>query len=133
MIHDTRIIPMDGRPHAAPAIHQWLGDSRGRWEGATLVVETTNLRDVDQRNVGVFGTTERGRVIERFTRLGPDTMDYQFTVDDPAWYTAPWTASIPMTKVQGPIYEYACHEGNYALPGILAGERRQEKKAAEQQ
>ena len=78
-----------------------------------------------------FGTTERGRVIERFTRLGPDTMDYQVTVDDPGWYTAPWTASIPMTKVKGPIYEYACHEGNYALPGILAGERKHERDVAQ--
>jgi len=133
MIHDTRIIPMDGRPHVGPAVKQWLGDPRGRWEGDTLVVETTNLRDVDLRNVAVFGTTERGRIIERFTRLGPNTMDYQVTVDDPAWYTASWTISLPMTKVPGPIYEYACHEGNYALPGILGGERRMEKKATQQQ
>ena len=123
---------MDGRPHVAGGIKQWLGDSRGRWEGNTLVVETTNLRNVELRNVAVFGTTERGRVIERFTRLGPDTMDYQVTVDDPAWYTQAWTASIPMTKIQGPIYEYACHEGNYALPGILGGQRKEENKAAQQ-
>jgi hypothetical protein len=133
MIYDTRIIPMDGRPHVGPAVKQWLGDPRGRWEGDTLVVETTNLRDVELRNVAVFGTTERGRIVERFTRLGPNAMDYQVTVDDPAWYTASWTISLPMTKVPGPIYEYACHEGNYALPGILGGERRMEKKAAQQQ
>jgi hypothetical protein len=131
MIHDARIIPMDGRSHVGAGIKQWLGDSRGRWEGNTLVVETTNLRDIDQRNVGVFGTTERGRVIERFTRLGPDVMDYQVTVDDPAWYTQSWTASIPMTKVQGPLYEYACHEGNYGLPNILAGHRQEEREAAQ--
>jgi hypothetical protein len=131
MIHDARIIPMDARPHLDAGIRQWLGDSRGRWEGKTLVVETTNLRDIDQRNGAVFGTTGRGRVIERFTRLGPDVMDYQVTVDDPGWYTRSWTASIPMTKVQGPIYEYACHEGNYALPGILAGQRKEEKEAAQ--
>jgi hypothetical protein len=133
MIHDLRIIPMGERPHAPAAVKQWLGDSRGRWDGSSLVVETTNLRDVEGRSAGGFGTTERGRVIERFTRLGPDTMDYQVTVDDPGWYTAPWTASIPMTKVKGPLYEYACHEGNYALPGILAGERRQERQKAAQQ
>jgi hypothetical protein len=131
MIHDLRIIPMGGRPHAPAAVKQWLGDSRGRWDGNTLVVETTNLRNVEGRNAGGFGTTERGRVIERFTRLGPDTMDYQVTVDDPGWYTAPWTASLPMTKVKGPIYEYACHEGNYALPGILAGERKHERDLAQ--
>ena len=132
MIHDARIIPMDGRPHLDTGVRQWLGDPRGRWEGNTLVVETTNLRDIDQRNVGVFGTTARGRVIERFTRLGPDAMDYQVTVDDPGWYTQSWTASIPMTKVPGPIYEYACHEGNYAMPGILAGQRKEEREAAQQ-
>jgi hypothetical protein len=130
MIHDARIIPMDGRAHVSSDIKQWLGDSRGHWEGNTLVVETTNLRDVDQRNVAVFGTTERGKVIERFTRLAPDVMDYQITVDDPAWYTASWTASIPMSKVEGPLYEYACHEGNYGLPNILSGHRQEEKEAA---
>jgi hypothetical protein len=132
MIHDARIIPMDGRPHLDAGVKEWLGDSRGRWEGNTLVVETTNLRDIGWRNGAVFGTTERGRVIERFTRLGPDVMDYQVTVDDPGWYTQSWTASIPMTKIQGPIYEYACHEGNYALPGILAGQRKEEREAAQQ-
>jgi len=130
MIHDMRIIPMNGLPHAPAVVKQWLGDSRGHWEGNTLVVETTNFRNNEGRNVAVFGTTERGKITERFTRTGADTMDYQFTVDDPAWYTAPWTASIPMTKVKGPIYEYACHEGNYALPGILGGERRQERNKA---
>jgi hypothetical protein len=130
MIHDARIIPMDGRPYVSGSIKQWLGDSRGRWEGNTLVVETRNLRDVEGRNIGVFGTTERGRVIERFTRLAPDVMDYQVTVDDPAWFTKAWTASIPMTKVKGPLYEYACHEGNYGLPNILAGHRQEERAAA---
>ena len=96
----------------------------------TLVVETTNLRNVDERHVGVWGTTETGKIIERFTRLGPDVMDYQVTVDDPQWYTASWTASIPMSKVKGPLYEYACHEGNYGLPNILAGHRKEERDAA---
>jgi hypothetical protein len=154
MIHDVRIIPVDGRSHVRAGIKQWLGDSRGRWEGNTLIVETTNLRDIDQntvvgleprgddppgsgalpafgtRSLTVFGTSERGRVIERFTRLGPDVIDYQVTVDDPAWYTRPWTASIPMSKVKGPVYEYACHEGNYGLPNILAGQRQEEREAA---
>ncbi len=131
MIHDARIIPMDGRPHVDNDIKQWLGDSRGRWEGDTLVVETVNLPHVDQRNVAVYGTSEQGRVIERFTRLDADTMDYQVTVDDPPTFTGPWTASIPMTKVEGPLYEYACHEGNYGLPNILAGHRREEGLAVE--
>ena len=131
MIHDARIIPMDGRPHVDNDIKQWLGDSRGRWEGDTLVVETVNLPHVDQRNVAVYGTSEQGRVIERFTRLDADTMDYQVTVDDPPTFTGPWTASIPMTKVEGPLYEYACHEGNYGLPNILAGHRREEALAVE--
>jgi hypothetical protein len=129
MIHDVRIVPLDGRPHIESGMTQWLGDSRGRWEGTTLVVETTNLPHVDQRNVAVFGTSEQGRVIERFTRLDADTMDYQVTVDDLATFTAPWTASIPMTQIEGPLFEYACHEGNYALPNILAGHRREEAQA----
>ena len=129
MIHDARVIPLDGRPHVADGIKQWLGDSRGRWEGDTLVVETMNLPHVDQRGVAVFGTSEQGRVIERFTRFDADTMDYQVTVEDLATFTAPWTASIPMTKVEGPLCEYACHEGNYALPNILAGHRREEAEA----
>jgi hypothetical protein len=132
MIHDARIIPMDGRPHVGTGIRQWLGDSRGRWEGNTLVVETTNLRNIDQRNAAVFGTSEQGRVIERFTRVGADAMDYHVTVEDPATFAQPWTASIPMTRVEGPIYEYACHEGNYGLPNILAGHRKEEKEAAPQ-
>ena len=130
MIHDARIIPMDGRDHADDNIRQWLGDSRGRWEGDTLVVETTNLPHLDQRGVAVFGTSEQGRVIERFTRIDADTMDYRVTVDDPATFTAEWTASIPMRRIEGPIFEYACHEGNYGLTNILAGHRREEAEAA---
>jgi hypothetical protein len=130
MIHDARIIPMDGRPHVNSGIKQWLGDSRGHWEGNTLVVETTNLRSIDQRNAAVFGTSDKGKVTERFTRRGADAMDYHVTVDDPAWYTQSWTASIPMSKVKGPLFEYACHEGNYGLPNILAGHRKEEQDAA---
>jgi hypothetical protein len=131
MIHDARIIPMDGRPHVGSGIKQWLGDSRGRWEGNTLVIETKGLRKVNLRNTAVFGTSENGRVVERFTRLGPDVMDYRITVEDPATFTRSWTASIPMSKVEGPLYEYACHEGNYGLPNILAGHRKAEREAAQ--
>jgi hypothetical protein len=131
MIHDARIIPVDGRPHLGQNIRQWLGDSRGRWEGKTLVVETTNFTDrVNDRGLTVFGTGKNVRLVERFTRVDAQTIDYQFTVDDPAVFTKPWTAAIPMTKIQGPLFEYACHEGNYGLPAILSGARIQEKAAA---
>jgi len=126
MIHDARIIPLDGRPHLPQAVRSWLGDSRGHWEGDTLVVDTTNLRpDATYRNT----VQESLHLIERFTRLSADTIQYEFTVNDPATFTKPWTAAIPMTKVPGPVYEYACHEGNYAMEGILAGARAEEKKA----
>ena len=129
MIHDARIIPLDGAA-ARPGLNQWLGNSRGRFEGNTLVVETTGFRRIDQRNVAVFGTSERGRVIERFTPTGPETMDYQITIDDPAIYTRSWTASIPMSRTEGPLYEYACHEGNYGLRGVMAGHRKEEEEKA---
>lgn len=127
MIHDARIIPLDGRPHISKNIRQWLGDSRGHWEGNTLVVDTTNFSD--KTNFKGSGATLH--LIERFTRADADTLLYEFTVDDPATFTRTWTAAVPMTRAAGPIYEYACHEGNYALPGILAGARAQEKAAAE--
>jgi hypothetical protein len=129
MIHDARIIPLGGAP-VSPGLNQWLGNSRGRFEGNTLVVETTGFRRIDQRNVALFGTSERGRVIERFTPTGPESMDYQITIDDPAIYTRSWTASIPMSKVEGPLYEYACHEGNYGLRGVMAGHRKEEEEKA---
>ena len=131
MIHDARIIPLDGRSRIDTGIKQWLGDSRGHWEGNTLVVETTNLRHVDRLTVAFFGTSEQGRVIERFTKLDSGFMDYHVTVDDPVTFTDTWTASIPMTLVDGPLYEYACHEGNYGLPNILAGHRREEAQMAQ--
>ncbi|PYR49510.1 MAG: hypothetical protein DMF89_12295 [Acidobacteria bacterium] len=127
MIHDARIIPLDGRPHLGQDIRQWLGDSRGHWEGSTLVVETANFTDkVNDRGLTVFGTAKNVRLIERFTRVDGDTIDYQFTVDDSSAFTRPWTASIPMTKIDGPLYEYACHEGNYGLQDILRGARLQD-------
>lgn len=126
MIHDARIIPLDDRPSLAPTIQQWMGDSRGRWEGETLVVETTNFSPkANYRQSG-----ENLRLVERFTRIDADRLDYQFTIDDPTTFTRPWTVSVPMTHVEGPLYEYACHEGNYGLPNILAGHRQEEAVAA---
>ena len=130
MIHDARIIPVDGRPHLDATVRQWLGDSRGRWEGNTLVVETTNLNDkVFERGAGT-GYGGNLTMTERFTRVDADTIDYQFTIDAPTTFTRPWTVSAPMTKIAGPLFEYACHEGNYALAGILGGARADDKAAA---
>jgi hypothetical protein len=130
-IHDARVIPTDGptdgRPHLSDNIRQLLGDSRGHWEGDTLVVETTNF--TDQTNFR--GSGEFMRLIERFTLAGPDLMLYEFTVNDPETFTRPWTARIPMMRTQGPIFEYACHEGNYGLAGSLSAARAVEKAAAE--
>ena len=128
MIHDARIIPLDGRPHVGQDIRQWLGDSRGRWEGTTLVIETTNFTNkVNGRGVTAFGASENMHLVERFTRVADDTIDYQLTLDDPTEYARPWTAAIPMTALDGPLFEYACHEGNYSLPNMLSGQRAEEK------
>jgi hypothetical protein len=127
MIHDTRMIPLDGRPHLPPEIRQWRGDSRGHWEGNTLVVDTTNFTD----KTAFRGSTENLHVIERFTRTAEDTLLYEFTVEDPATWTKPWTAQMPMLKIEGPIFEYACHEGNYGLANNLSGARAAEKAEAE--
>jgi hypothetical protein len=131
MIHDARIIPVDGRAHLGPQIRQWLGDSRGRWEGNTLVVETTNFTDkVTDRGLTVFGAGRNARIVERFTRTDANTIDYRFTVEDASLFTKPWTAAIPMTKIEGPLFEYACHEGNYGMENILQGARAREKAQA---
>ena len=145
MIHDARIVPIvrdaraAGRPGSAgtgasptPAnIRQWMGRSRGRWEGNTLVVETTNFNDkVREQGLIAFSTGENLTLTERFTRTDADTIDYQFTVNDPTFYTRPWTASLPMARFEGPIFEYACHEGNHGLMGILSGARAEEGAAA---
>jgi hypothetical protein len=124
MIHDARIVPLDGRAHAAPAIRRWLGDSRGRWEGNTLVVDTTNFTD----KTNFRGADENLHLIERFTRVGPATLLYEFTVDDPTAFTKPWSAALPMSKTDDRVFEYACHEGNYSLTGILRGARAQERQ-----
>jgi len=134
MIHDARIIPLDGRPFLNDGIRQWMGDSRGHWEGDTLVVETRNLTDkVFEARPGVAFSSGGGlHLTERFKRIDADTIDYQFTVTDPAVYTKPWTVSTPMAKIVTPVFEYACHEGNYAMSGILSGARAEEKGASEQ-
>ena len=125
MIHETRVVLLDGRPHLDPRIRQYLGDSRGHWEGNTLVVDTTNFGD----KTNFRGSTTGFHMIEHFTRVAPDTLNYEVTFDDPPTWTRPWTAAIPWTKSQGQIYEYACHEGNYGIVGILSGGRAEEKAA----
>ncbi|MXY17624.1 MAG: hypothetical protein F4Y57_11665 [Acidobacteria bacterium] len=130
MIHDARVIPLDGRQHVDASIRQWMGDSRGRWEGDTLVVETANFTGkVYERRVSntVFGASREMRVVERFRRVDGDTLDYRFTVTDPRTFAAPWTAAIPMTTLDGPIIEYACHEGNYSMENMLRGARNKER------
>lgn len=136
MVHDVRTIPLDGRPREN--LRQWMGEGRGRWEGDTLVVETNTFNG----KRGWFGapmtegsgaTRPDGKmtVIERFTRTAPDILLYQFTVNDPGTYVAPWSGEITMRSFPGPVYEYACHEGNYGMPLILSGARAEEKAAAE--
>ena len=128
-IHEVRLIHTDGRPHVGSSIRQWLGDSRGHWEGDTLVVETTNFREDSGFRFPVDAKTLR--IIERFRRVGQDAVDYQFTVDNPSFYTRPWTATLPMRPSDGPIFEYACHEGNYAIVNVLGGHRAEERRAVE--
>jgi hypothetical protein len=127
MIHDARVIPMDGRPHNPPGMRQWMGDSRGRWEGDTLVVDTINFTD----KTNFRGAGANLHLVERFTRIDADTLEYRFTVEDSTTWTRPWTVAYPMVKTDGPIFEYACHEGNYGLADILSGARAEERLAAE--
>ena len=127
MIHNARIIPMDGRPHLPQEVRQWVGDSRGHWDGDTLVVETTNFL----RETHFEGSSTNLHLVERFTRVGAEALVYEFTVEDPTMWTRPWTAQIPMRRTEGPIFAYACHEGNYGMVNILAGSRAQEKASDE--
>ena len=130
MIHDTRVIPLDGRPHVGPHIKQYLGDSRGHWDGDTLVVETTNFTD----RVGAFNgpNSDKLKVTERFTRIDPEMIDYRITVDDPVMYTAPFTIRYTITHQPNyQLYEYSCHEGNGAVKNALSGERAYEREVAE--
>jgi hypothetical protein len=123
ILHETRLIPLDGRPHLSPKIRKWMGDSRGRWEGNTLVVDTTNFTSKSQFR----GTGEDLHLVERFTRTDPDTLLYEFTVDDPSTFTKPWSVRVPMIKSPYPIFENACHEGNYGLAFVLAAARAEER------
>jgi hypothetical protein len=132
MINGARVVPLDGRPHLPEALRQWMGDSRGRWEGDTLVVETTNFTDKTasfNRDEGTaIGTGKTLRLTERFTRSARNLLNYEYTVNDPSTFTRPFTVAIPMAPSEG-LFEYACHEGNYGLMNILAGARAQETAA----
>ena len=131
MIHDARIIPLDGSERPEPSLRQWLGDSRGRWDGDTLVIETGNFTDKVTTRGGVMIAGSRHlRTVERLTRVGDNTINYEITVTDPTVWETPWTVAVPMTAKDEPIYEYACHEGNYALPNILSGQRAQDAETA---
>jgi hypothetical protein len=127
MIHEARVVSMDGRAHTAAAMRAWLGDPRGRWDGDTLVVDSTNFTD----RTNFRGSGASLHLVERFTRIDADTLEYRFTVDDATTWTRPWTVAFPMTRTDGPMYEYACHEGNYGLRDILSGARWEEKAAAD--
>jgi hypothetical protein len=125
MIHDVRIVPLDGRPHINSSVRPWNGDSRGRFEGDTLVVTTTNYSPKTR----LQGSSENLKLIERFRRVAPDTLEYRLTFEDPTVWTTPWTMMIPLKQSNEKVYEYACHEGNHSLTGILAGARLLEKES----
>ena len=140
MIHDTRIIPLDGRPRLGSPIPQWLGEMRGRWEGDTLVVETRNIarseegssfgNDVIRIRAANGGRTGSLRIVERFTRVDADTLRYEFTVEDPTRWTSPWSGELPLRRTDELLFEYACHEGNYSIVNMLSGARAEEREAA---
>ena len=129
-IHDVRIIPLDGRPHLPATMRQYLGDSRGRWDGDTLVVETTNFHPAGNQFGGYYTLSDQNlTLIERFRRTAPDTLEYTFTVNDASMWTRPWTATINWKQSKGEVLEYACHEGNYSLRGMLSAARAEEAAA----
>ncbi len=136
MVHDVRVVPLDGRDALPASVRQWMGSSRGRWEGDTLVVETTNFTE----RTGSFntsfvswGSAENTRLVERFTRMDDDTVRYEFTVNDPDTWTTPFTGRLPMNRSEAPLYEYACHEGNHGMFNLLSGARAEERAAATEQ
>jgi hypothetical protein len=133
MIHETRIIPLDGRAHLSPSLRSYMGDARGHWEGNTLVVETTNFNGKTgaQGNGNMLMTSDALKLVERFTRMGPDTIQYEVTVDDPKTWTGPWKAAFPLRRDSSyGMFEYACHEGNHAMSNILSGSRADDAAAA---
>ena len=136
MVHDTRIIRLNAKEHAPKRVRPWFGDSIGRWEGDTLVVETTNIHPQQLSQSGLLspfrGASENLRVTERFTRTGPDTIIYRFTIEDPDTYASPFTGELPFNRIDEQVFEYACHEGNHAMSNILAGERAKEKRQTTQ-
>jgi len=125
MLGGTRVIPTDGRPHVNAAIRNWMGDSVGHWEGDTLVVDTRNFTD----KVLYRGAAENLHLVERFTRVAADRIDYRVTIDDPTTFTKSWTLAIPFVVTGEDMFEYACHEGNYGMAGILSGAREEERAA----
>ncbi len=133
MVHDPRIVPLDGRPHLPDSVRQWNGDARGYWDGDTLVIESTNFTDktasFNPTALSAMGTGESLHLTERLTRVNANVLHYEYTVNDPTTFTRPFTAAIPLRKSKVPIYEYACHEGNYGLYNILAGARAEEAAA----
>ena len=124
MMREARIIPLDGRPHLPASVRLWHGDSRARWEGDTLVVETTNISP----KADFRGSAGGLRLVERFIRTGAGTIEHQVTIEDPTAFVRPWTASIPLRRTEAPMFEYACHEGNYGMEGIMAGARADERR-----
>ena len=134
MVHTVRVVQLAEFPKISEEILQWSGDARGYWDGDTLVIETTNFVDgrrwTTSNPMGAVGSTKNLRLIERLTRVDADTLDYEFTVHDPEIWTSPWTVSIPMRRSDEPLFEYACHEGNYSVANILAGERAREATGA---
>ena len=132
MIHEARVVPLDGRAPLPDGIRQWMGDSRGRWDGDTLVVESRNYTDKTgsfYTIIGSFGSGETLHLVERFTRIDAETLLYEFIVDDPKTFTQPFTAAIPMKYSDAPLFEYACHEGNYGMTNLLTGARAVEVEA----
>ena len=125
MVHNARVVPLDGRAHLPDDVRLWTGDARGRWEGSTLVVETKNFL----RETGFLGAGAGMRLVERFEQVDANTLRYEFTIDDPEHFTRPWTAAIPMKKSDGPMFEYACHEGNYGMTNLLLGARADDAAA----
>tara|TARA_B100001179_G_scaffold152685_1_gene111123 strand:+ start:106 stop:573 length:468 start_codon:yes stop_codon:yes gene_type:complete len=126
MVHEVRFIPLDGRDHLPQEVRQLRGDSRGHWDGQTLVVETTNYTD----RTSYMGSGDKMRLIERFTRVDDATLLYEYTVEDSESFEQPWTVALPMTRTDGPMFEFACHEGNYGLTNILSAARAEERRGA---